>query len=157
MKQFRTFLWFDDQAEEAVQFYTSVFENSKIHSVTLYGDAGPGEIGSVMTVDFEMNGQSFVALNGGPHFTFNPSISFVIDCDSQAEVDYYWEKLCEGGKPGQCGWLEDKYGLSWQVVPAKLYELVNGSDAASQRAMQAMLEMNKLEIDKLQQAYDRLG
>jgi predicted 3-demethylubiquinone-9 3-methyltransferase (glyoxalase superfamily) len=154
MKKLRTFLWFDDQAEQAAKFYTSVFEDSKINEVVRYTEAGPGEPGTAMTVDFQVNGHEFVALNGGPMFTFNPSISFVIDCDTQEEVDYYWENLGEGGKPGQCGWLEDKYGLSWQVVPAALYELVNGTDEASQRAMQAMLEMDKLVIDDLRAAHE---
>ena len=153
MRQIRTFLWFDNLAEEAVQFYTSVFENSKINSIARYGDAGPGETGTVMTIDFEINGSPFVALNGGPVFTFNPSISFVIDCDTQEEVDYYWEKLGEGGQYSQCGWLEDRYGVSWQVVPLVLYELVNGPDEASQRVMQAMLKMIKLEIEPLKRAH----
>ncbi|HKJ28287.1 MAG TPA: VOC family protein [Anaerolineales bacterium] len=156
MNPLRTFLWFDDQAEEAVRFYTAIFKDSKIHSVARYGEAGPGEPGSVMTVDFELNGQAFVALNGGPHFAFNPAISFVIDCDTQEEVNYFWEKLSEGGEPGRCGWLEDPFGVSWQVVPVQLYELVNGTDAASQRAVKAMLEMDKLDIDKLVMAYEQI-
>jgi predicted 3-demethylubiquinone-9 3-methyltransferase (glyoxalase superfamily) len=154
MKTLKTFLWFDNQAEEAADFYLSIFEDAKIGTISRYGEAGPGEPGSVMTVDFEINGQVFVALNGGPEFTFNPSISFVVDCDSQAEVDYYWEKLGAGGEHGQCGWLTDKFGLSWQVVPVALYDLVSGSDAASQRAVKAMLEMSKLEIDKLKAVYE---
>ena len=154
MKTLKTFLWSDKQAEEAASFYISIFEDAKISTMSRYGEAGPGEPGSVMTVDFEINGQTFVALNGGPDFTFNPSISFVVDCDSQAEVDYYWEKLGEGGEHGQCGWLTDKFGLSWQIVPVALYDLVSGSDAASQRAVKAMLEMSKLELDKLKAAYE---
>ena len=153
-------LWFDDQAEEAVEFYTSVFRNSKIVKVARYGEAGR-EIhgkpaGTVMTVVFELDGQAFTALNGGPIFKFNEAISFQVFCDTQEEVDYYWDKLSEGGdeKAQQCGWLKDKYGLSWQVVPRVLPEMLTDSDSEkSGRVMNAMLQMKKLEIDELTRAY----
>ncbi len=153
MNKLRTFLWFDDQAEEAVDFYTSIFEDAKVGTVTRYGEAGPGEPGTVMTIDFELNGHPFVALNGGPVFEFSSAISFVIDCQDQAEVDHYWDRLGEGGEYSQCGWLTDKFGVTWQVVPVVLYELVGGSDEASQRATEAMLKMTKLEIAPLKAAY----
>lgn len=155
MRPIRTFLWFDNQAEEAVNFYASIFKDFKIGSAARYGEAGPGEPGSVMTIEFEISGQSFVALNGGPEFEFTPAISFVVDCDTQEEVDHYWEKLGEGGEFSQCGWLTDKYGLSWQVVPVAMYELISGPDEASQRAMAAMLKMTKLEITPLRAAYEQ--
>src|SRR5579862_6406669 len=123
------FLWFDDKAEEAATFYVSVFRNSKINTVVGYSDAGPGPKGSVMTVDFDLDGQQFTALNGGPHFTFSPAISFVVHCRTQAEVDYYWEKLSAGGQIQQCGWLTDKYGVSWQIVPTQLLEYLQDADA----------------------------
>jgi predicted 3-demethylubiquinone-9 3-methyltransferase (glyoxalase superfamily) len=153
-------LWFDDQAEEAVEFYTAIFRNSRIVSVTRYGKAGH-EIhgkptGSVMTVVFELDGQAFTALNGGPLFTFNEAISFQVHCDTQEEVDYFWEKLSAGGddRAQQCGWLKDKYGVSWQVVPTVLLEMIHDPDAEkSQRAMEAMLHMKKIEIDTLKRAY----
>jgi len=148
------FLWFDTQAEEAAEFYTSVFGNSRVLSVTRYGDAGPGPSGSVMIVRFELDGREFVALNGGPqHFNFNESVSFVVNCSSQDEVDYFWEKLTEGGEEGPCGWLKDKYGLSWQVVPDRLPELVSDPDPErSQRAMRAMFQMKKIDIAALERA-----
>jgi len=155
MNKLRTFLWFDDQAEQAVDFYTSIFEDARVGTVTRYGEAGPGEPGTVMTIDFELNGHPFVALNGGPVFEFTSAISFVIDCQDQAEVDHYWDKLGEGGEHGQCGWLTDKFGVTWQVVPVVLYELVGGSDEASQRATEAMLKMTKLEIAPLKVAYEQ--
>src|ERR1041385_8589640 len=124
MPKITPFLWFDTQAEEAAKFYVSIFKNSKILSVARYGDAGPGPKGSVMTVSFELNGQQFVALNGGPHFTFTEAISFVVNCDNQQEIDEYWNKLSEGGKPSMCGWLKDKFGLSWQIYPPVLGELL---------------------------------
>jgi predicted 3-demethylubiquinone-9 3-methyltransferase (glyoxalase superfamily) len=153
-------LWFDDQAEEAARFYTGIFRNSRIMTVTRYGEAGR-EIhhrpaGSVMTVVFELDGQSFTALNGGPLFRFNEAISFQVDCESQEEVDYYWYKLSEGGdeKDRQCGWLKDKYGVSWQIVPAVLREMLTDRDAArSERVMEALLQMKKLDIDKLERAF----
>jgi len=155
MKTIDPFLWFDTQAEEAANFYTSLFPNSKILTVTRYGEAGPGEAGSVMTVDFELNGQEFVALNGGPRFKFTEAVSFLVNCETQEEVDDFWEKLSEGGEKGPCGWLKDKYGLSWQVVPTVLSELLSDPDPEkSQRVMKAMLEMGKIEIEPLQRAYE---
>ncbi|HEY2250310.1 MAG TPA: VOC family protein [Planctomycetaceae bacterium] len=149
------FLWFDHQAEEAAGFYTSVFPNSKIVKVVRYGAAGPRPAGSAMTVEFQLEGQTFVALNGGPIFKFTEAVSFVVNCQTQDEVDVYWEKLSAGGAEVQCGWLKDKFGLSWQIVPTKLPELLSGPDAEkSRRAMQAMLKMKKLDIHALQQAYD---
>ena len=148
------FLWFDTQAEEAATFYTSIFKNAKIGTVTRYSDGGPGPKGTVMTVQFELDGQEFIALNGGPHFTFTEAISFVVHCETQEEVDYYWEKLsADGGTPVQCGWLKDKFGLSWQIVPTVLPQLLATADAATaQRVTQAMLHMIKLDIGTLQQA-----
>jgi len=150
------FLWFDHQAEEAATFYTSIFKNSKIETVTRYGDAGPGPKGSVMTIAFELDGQKFVALNGGPHYQFTPAISFVVNCEGQEEVDHYWEKLTAGGKEIQCGWLVDKYGVSWQVVPKALIEMLTDKDPArSQRAMKAMFQMKKIDLARLKAAYDQ--
>jgi predicted 3-demethylubiquinone-9 3-methyltransferase (glyoxalase superfamily) len=147
------FLWFDNQAEEAAGFYTSIFPNSKIESVVRCGDAGPGPKGSAMTVAFELDGQKFVALNGGPHFKFTEAISFVVDCETQREVDDYWEKLSAGGEEVQCGWLKDRYGLSWQIIPNALIRMLQDKDAArSQRVMKAMLQMKKIEIARLEQA-----
>jgi predicted 3-demethylubiquinone-9 3-methyltransferase (glyoxalase superfamily) len=153
-------LWFDDQAEEAVEFYTAIFSNSKIVNIARYGEAGR-EVhgkppGTVMTVAFELDGQAFTALNGGPIFKFNEAISFQVNCETQEEVDYYWEKLSEGGdeRAQQCGWLKDKYGVSWQVVPGVLLEMIHDPDAEkSQRVMEAMLQMKKIDIDKLKRAY----
>jgi predicted 3-demethylubiquinone-9 3-methyltransferase (glyoxalase superfamily) len=150
------FLWFDHQAEEAATFYTSIFKNSEIQTVTRYGDAGPGPKGSVMTIAFELDGQKFVALNGGPHYQFNPAISFVVNCDGQDEVDHYWEKLTAGGKEIQCGWLVDKYGVSWQIVPKALIEMLRDKDPArAQRVMKAMFQMKKIDIAGLKAAYDQ--
>jgi len=147
------FLWFDHQAEEAVHFYTSIFKNSKIELVTHYGDAGPGPKGSVMTIAFQLGGQEFVALNGGPHFKFTEAISFVVNCESQEEVDHYWEKLTEGGAEVQCGWLKDKLGLSWQIVPTILVELLQLKDAEkSQRVMKALFKLTKLDLPALKAA-----
>lgn len=157
MQKITPFLWFDDQAEEAAKFYVSVFKNSKIMSVARYGEAGE-EVsgrprGTVMTVDFQIDGQTFIALNGGPLFKFTEAISFIINCKTQKEVDHFWEKLSRGGKKSRCGWLKDKYGVSWQVVPTALGELMGGKDAEkSERVMQAMLKMDKLDIKTLQQA-----
>jgi predicted 3-demethylubiquinone-9 3-methyltransferase (glyoxalase superfamily) len=153
-------LWFDDQAEEAVAFYTSIFKNSRVLSVSRYGEAGR-EIhgkppGTVMTIAFELDGQSFTALNGGPMFKFNEAVSFQVDCETQKEVDYYWEKLSEGGDKAaqQCGWLKDKFGASWQVVPTVLPEMINDPDyEKSQKVMSAMLQMKKIDIDTLKRAY----
>jgi predicted 3-demethylubiquinone-9 3-methyltransferase (glyoxalase superfamily) len=154
LQKITPFLWFDSQAEEAAGFYTSVFKNSRIESVTRYGEAGPGPRGSVMTVEFDLDGQKFTALNGGPHFQFTEAISFVVHCETQAEVDEYWEKLSAGGKEVQCGWLKDKYGLSWQIVPTALLEMLKDQDAErTQRVMQAMFKMKKLDIAGLQNAY----
>ena len=154
MQKITPFLWFDGKAEEAMNFYISIFKNSKILSVTPYGEAGPGPKGTVMTAKFELNGQEFVALNGGPQFTFTEAISFVVNCETQQEVDELWEKLSEGGQKSRCGWLKDKYGLSWQVVPTALVEMLQDKDAKkSNRVMQAMLQMNKIEIETLRRAY----
>lgn len=154
MKRITPFLWFDNNAEEAARFYVGIFRNSKLGRISHYGDAGPGPKGSVMVVEFEIDGQTLAALNGGPLFQFNESVSFVVNCETQDEVDYYWEKLSEGGETSQCGWLKDKFGLSWQVTPTVLAELISDPDPEkSQRVMQAMLEMEKLEIAKLKQAY----
>ncbi len=156
MNKITPFLWFDNQAEEAASFYVSVFKNSKVLGVSRYGEAGPGPKGSAMTVSFELNGQQFTALNGGPaHFGFSEAISFYVDCETQAEVDELWEKLTAGGEPGPCGWLKDKYGLSWQIVPKTLIQLLGDKDPAkANRTMQAMLKMSKLDIAELQRAYD---
>lgn len=148
------FLWFDYQAKEAVNFYVSVFEDSKVKTVTRYGEAGPGPSGSVMTIAFELAGQEFVALNGGPHFQFTEAISFVVNCETQREIDDLWEKLSRDGGEVQCGWVKDKYGLSWQVVPRRLPALLGSDDPeASQRAMKAMLQMTKFDIAELERAY----
>jgi len=150
------FLWFDHQAEEAATFYTSVFKNSKIETVTRYGDAGPGPKGSVMTIAFELDGQKFVALNGGPHYQFTPAISFVVNCEEQEEVDYYWEKLTAGGQEIQCGWLVDKYGVSWQIIPAALIKMLGDRDTdRASRVMQAIMPMKKLDLKQLKKAYAR--
>ncbi|MGH8567970.1 MAG: VOC family protein [Gammaproteobacteria bacterium] len=153
-------LWFDDQAEEAVEFYTAVFGNSQIVNVSRYGEAGHEvhgkPAGTVMTVAFELDGQAFTALNGGPMFKFNEAISFQVSCETQEKVDYHWEKLSDGGdeKAQQCGWLKDKYGVSWQVVPTALLEMINDPDSkTSQRAMEAMLQMKKIDLDELKRAY----
>jgi predicted 3-demethylubiquinone-9 3-methyltransferase (glyoxalase superfamily) len=149
------FLWFDDNAEEAAKFYTSIFKHSKIMSIVRYGDAGPGPKGTVMTVAFQLEGQDFTALNGGPRFTFSPAISLVVNCKTQAEVDELWERLSEGGETQQCGWLTDKYGVSWQIVPTVLSEMLQDKDAQkSQRVMRAMLQMTRLDIKRLKQAYE---
>ena len=154
MQKITPFLWFDGKAEEAMNFYISIFKNSKILSVTRYGEAGPGPKGTVMTAKFALNGQEFVALNGGPQFTFTEAISFVVNCETQQEVDELWEKLSPGGQKSRCGWLKDKYGLSWQVVPTALVEMLQDKDAKkSNRVMQAMLQMNKIEIETLRRAY----
>jgi predicted 3-demethylubiquinone-9 3-methyltransferase (glyoxalase superfamily) len=150
------FLWFDHQAEEAATFYTAIFKNSKIETVTRYGDAGPGPKGSVMTIAFELDGQKFVGLNGGPQYQFNPAISFVVNCEGQEEVDHYWEKLTAGGKEIQCGWLVDKYGVSWQIVPKALVEMLRDKDPVrAQRVMKAMFQMKKIDIAGLKRAYDQ--
>ncbi len=156
MQKITPFLWFDDQAEEAANFYTSIFKDSKIGEVTRYGEAGPGPAGTVMTITFQLDGQEFIALNGGPHFKFTEAISFSVACETQAEVDDYWEKLSEDGEEGPCGWLKDKYGLSWQITPSVLGELLDDPDPVkSQRVMEAMLQMQKIDIETLKQAYEQ--
>lgn len=149
-----TFLWFDKNAEEAVKFYVSVFKNSSIRNTTHYGDSGAGPKGTVMTVDFELDGQQFVALNGGPNFKFTEAISLVVNCDTQQEIDYFWEKLSEGGgRKVECGWLKDKFGLSWQIVPTILWELFEGGDQAkTDRIMKAVMQMKKLDVEELKKA-----
>ncbi len=156
MQKITLFLWFDDKAEEAMNFYVSIFNNSKVVSVTRYGDAGPGPKGTVMTAAFQLEGQEFVALNGGPQFKFTEAISFVVNCETQEEVDKFWKKLSEGGEKSRCGWLTDKYGLSWQVVPTVLEEMLQDKDPEkSQRVMKAMLQMDKMDIKTLKQAYEQ--
>ena len=156
MPKITPFLWFNDQAEEAMNFYVSVFKNSKAGSVTRYGDAGPGPKGSVMTANFQLEGLDFTALNGGPQFPFTEAVSFVVHCETQQEIDYYWDKLTAGGRPSQCGWLKDKFGLSWQVVPDVLPRLLKDPDPRkSQRVMQALMQMTKLDIARLQEAADQ--
>jgi predicted 3-demethylubiquinone-9 3-methyltransferase (glyoxalase superfamily) len=154
MQKITPFLWFDDNAEKAVNLYISLFKNSKIESIARYGDAGPGPKGAVMTISFQLEGQEFMALNGGPVFTFSPAISFFVDCETQQEVDLLWEKLSEGGEQQQCGWLRDRFGITWQIVPTILGRLTGDPDPVkSQRVMQAMLQMHKLDIAGLQRAY----
>ena len=149
------FLWYDSQAEEAANFYVSIFENSKMGTITRYGDTGPGPKGSVMTVNFILDGQEFVALNGGPQFPFTEAVSFMVNCASQEEVDYYWEKLSAGGTEVQCGWLKDKFGLCWQIVPTEFFDLVSdGTQEQSDRVMAAMMKMVKMDLAKLKQAYN---
>ena len=155
MQKITPFLWFDNNAEEAANFYVSVFKNSKLLKVARYGDAGPGPKGTVMTAEFELDGQEFVALNGGPRFKFTEAISFVVNCETQEEVDYYWERLSEGGEKSHCGWLKDKFGLSWQVTPTILGKLMEDKDQEkANRVMKKMLQMDKLDIEPLQRAYE---
>ncbi len=150
------FLWLDGKAEEAMHFYISVFRNSKIVSVTRYGEGGPGPKGMVMTGTFQLEGQNFMALNGGPQFTFSQAISFFVNCETQQEVDELWEKLSEGGEKQRCGWLKDKYGVSWQIIPTALGELLHDPDPVkSQRVLKAMLQMNKIDIAGLRRAYEQ--
>jgi predicted 3-demethylubiquinone-9 3-methyltransferase (glyoxalase superfamily) len=154
MQKITPFLWFDGKAEEAANFYTSIFKNSKILNIARYGEAGPGPKGTVMTATFELEGQSFMALNGGPHYAFTPAISFFVSCETQAEVDHLWEKLSAGGAEMQCAWLRDKFGVSWQIVPKALIELMQDKDPVkSQRVFKAMLEMTKIDIEGLRRAY----
>src|SRR5712692_8504650 len=156
MQKITPFLWFDNQAEEAMNFYVSIFKNSKVVKVTRYGGAGPGPKGTVMSATFQLEGQTFYALNGGPLFSFTPAISLFVNCETQQEVDELWEKLSAGGKKERCGWLKDKYGLSWQIIPSILGKLLDDKDAdKAKRVMQAMLQMDKIDIKGLQQAYDR--
>ena len=156
MQKIVPFLWFDSNAEEAMTFYTSIFKRSRIVSVSRYGDAWPGPKGSVMTATIQLEGQDFHLLNGGPLFTFSPAISFFVKCETQEEVDELWEKLSDGGEPGQCGWLKDKFGVSWQIIPTVLGEMLNDKDTTrAQRVMMAMLRMKKIDIAQLKQAYER--
>jgi predicted 3-demethylubiquinone-9 3-methyltransferase (glyoxalase superfamily) len=148
-------LWFDTESKDAAEFYVSVFPTSEITNVSYYGEAVPGRAGTVMTIDFVLDGQRFIALNGGPQFTFDEAVSFVIDCADQKEVDYYWDKLTEGGEESQCGWLKDRFGLSWQVVPTELYQLTTGPDPArAERAMTAMFAMQKIDLATIKAAAD---
>lgn len=156
MQKITPFLWFDNNAEEAVNHYLLIFKNSEIVTVVRYGDAGPGPKGSVMTIAFQLEGQDFIALNGGPIFKFTEAISLSVDCKTQQEVDELWEKLSDGGQKGQCGWLKDKFGLSWQINPSVLVEMLQDKDAEkSKRVMQAMLQMGKIDIARLRQAYEQ--
>jgi predicted 3-demethylubiquinone-9 3-methyltransferase (glyoxalase superfamily) len=155
MQRISPFLWFHGDAEEAANLYVSLFDNSRITDTSRYPEGSPGPAGEVMTVGFELEGQKFTALNGDSDFNFNESISFFVNCETQEEVDRLWNALCEGGEPSQCGWLKDRFGLSWQIIPTALGRLLGGSDAeGAQRAMQAMLKMSKLDIKALQDAYD---
>jgi predicted 3-demethylubiquinone-9 3-methyltransferase (glyoxalase superfamily) len=155
MQKITPFLWFDGNAEEAANFYISIFKNSKMGKISRYGDAGPGPKGSAMSVTFQLEGQEFYALNGGPQFKFTPAISLFVNCETQQEVDELWEKLSAGGRTDRCGWLQDKFGLSWQIIPTVLGQLLGDKDPQrAKRAMQAMLQMTKLDIKKLQQAAD---
>lgn len=156
MPKITPFYWFDNDAEEAMDFYTAIFKNSKIGSVSRYGDTGPGPKGSVLVATISLEGQDIMLLNGGPHYKLSPAASLVVNCEAQEEIDYYWDKLtADGGKPSRCGWLEDKFGLSWQVVPKMLAKLMSGGDSEkSNRMMQELLKMDKLIIADLQKAYD---
>jgi predicted 3-demethylubiquinone-9 3-methyltransferase (glyoxalase superfamily) len=155
LQKISPFLWFNDNAEQAIQHYISIFRHAKIIASTRYGDAGPGPKGALMTATFQLEGVEFMALNGGPHFKFTEAISLLVRCESQNEVDYLWEQLGAGGQPGQCGWLKDKFGLSWQIVPVVLMELLQDRDPEkAARVTQAMLQMGKIDISRLQQAYN---
>jgi predicted 3-demethylubiquinone-9 3-methyltransferase (glyoxalase superfamily) len=154
-KEFTTCLWFDTEGEAAAHFYTSIFKDSRIGRVARYTEAGPGPAGTVVTVEFELNGQKFLALNGGPQYTFNEAVSLMIPCEDQAEVDYYWSRLSDGGQEVACGWLKDRYGLAWQVVPTVLFGMISDPDPEkARRATEAMLTMTKLDIAELQRAYE---
>jgi predicted 3-demethylubiquinone-9 3-methyltransferase (glyoxalase superfamily) len=156
MQKITPFLWFDGQAEEAAKFYTSVFKNSKLGHISRYGEAGPGMSSKVMTASFEIEGLQFTALNGGPEYKFTEAISFLVDCKSQEEVDYFWEKLTEGGEEGPCGWLKDKFGVSWQIVPTALTEMLSDPDPEkARRVMEAMLQMKKIDVPTLRKAYEQ--
>jgi predicted 3-demethylubiquinone-9 3-methyltransferase (glyoxalase superfamily) len=155
MQKISPFLWFDTQAEEAMKFYTSIFKNSKVGEIRRYGDTGPGPKGSVMTATFTLEGLEFTALNAGPHFKFNPAISFYVNCETQAEVDELWDKLLAGGQPMQCGWLTDKFGLAWQIIPRALTEYLGDKDSVKAgRVMQAMMQMVKIDVEGLKRAYE---
>jgi len=154
MQKITPFLWFNGNAEDAMNFYTSIFKNSKIGRITRYGDAGPGPKGTVMSATFQLDGQEFMALNGGPQFKFTEAISFFVNCETQEEVDELWEKLSAGGQKSRCGWLKDKYGLSWQIIPSALGKMLGDKDPEkSQRVMKAILQMDKIDIKRLEQAY----
>ena len=156
MHKITPFLWFDDKAEEAANFYVSIFKNSKVGRVTRYGEGAPGPKGKVMSVTFELDGQEFYALNGGPMFSFTPAISFFVNCETQQEVDELWGRLSAGGEESRCGWLKDKYGLSWQIIPSVLGKMLKDTDREkAKRVMDAMLQMGKIDISRLQQAYDK--
>lgn len=156
MQKITPFLWFDGKAEDAMNFYVSIFKNSKVVRVTRFGDAGPGPKGAVMSATFQLEGQEFFALNGGPQFQFTPAISLFVNCETQQEVDELWEKLSAGGEKNRCGWLRDKYGLSWQIIPTALGEMLGDRDPAkAKRVMKAMLQMDKIDIKGLKQAYDQ--
>lgn len=156
MQKITPFLWFDGKAEEAMNFYTSIFKNSKVGFVSRYGEGGPGPKGTVMSATFQLDGQDFIALNGGPMFTFSPAISLYVNCVTQAEVDELWDKLSEGGEKQRCGWLKDKFGVSWQIIPTALGELMGDKDPVkSKRVMEAMLKMDKIDIAGLKQAYNQ--
>ena len=158
MQKITPFLWFDDQAEEAANFNTSIFKNSKVVSISRYGEAGPRPEGMVMTVTFRLDGQEFTALNGGPEFKFTEAISFFVNCETQEEVDELWEKLSEGGEEEQCGWLKDRYGVSWQIIPSALMEMLQDKDPEkSRRVMEAMLQMQKIDIKALKQACEAVA
>ncbi len=157
MQKIVPFLWFNEDAEEAMNFYTSIFKNSKVGQITRFGDDVPGPKGKVMTASFSLEGLEFTALNGGPEFSFTPAISFFVHCQTQSEVDYFWEKLSEGGEKGPCGWLKDRFGVSWQIVPDILLELMSDPDPEkARRVTQAMLKMGKIEIERLKQAYEHV-
>ena len=154
-QQITPFLWFDDNADKAVNFYLSIFKDSRLLDTKRYGETGPGPKGTIMTATFELNGQQFIALNGGPRFKFTEAVSFVVKCETQEEIDYYWDKLLDGGEPQRCGWLKDRFGLSWQIVPAQLSELFGGNDPQrAGRVMQAMMQMVKFDLAKLKEAYN---
>jgi predicted 3-demethylubiquinone-9 3-methyltransferase (glyoxalase superfamily) len=156
MQKITPFLWFDNNAEEAINFYSSIFKNSKIVNVSRYGEGGPAPKGTLMSATFELEGQTFMALNGGPHFKFNEAISLFVNCETQEEVDELWEKLSSGGEESRCGWLKDKYGLSWQIIPTILGKLMQDEDAVkAKNVMEAMLKMNKIDINALKQAYEK--
>jgi predicted 3-demethylubiquinone-9 3-methyltransferase (glyoxalase superfamily) len=156
MQKITPFLWFDGNAEEAMNFYVSIFKNSRIGSVSRYGDSGPGPKGTVMSAIFQLDGQQFMALNGGPHFKFSPAISFFVNCETQEEVDELWEKLSEGGERERCGWLKDKYGVSWQIIPSALGKMLQDKNAAkANKVMKAMLQMDKIDISGLKRAYEQ--
>ena len=156
MQKIRPFLWFDNQAEEAAHFYVSIFKNSKIGNISRYGEGGPGKKGTAMSVTFQLDGEEFMALNGGPLFKFTEAISFFVNCETQEEVDELWEKLSAGGEKSRCGWLKDKYGLSWQIIPSALGRMLSNHEAGnSKKAFEAMMKMDKIDIKTLEQAYNQ--